>query len=301
MCITQIVLLGNQSYEIINLINELLRVIIIVRFQNTPNDLQMMSDAPAHHLFCLLGPIDDNSKELPEVLSVIQVCLEGKISKSSVIDGLSRGKLASGDLIPWTVAQQYHDPDFAHLCGARIVRIATHPDYQGKGYGTKALQLLKKYYKLDISNTDQETVREIDNPQDDEIELLKEVIEPKQLLPPLFMKLSERRPEHLDYLGVSFGLTGQLLKFWKKGGYVPVYLGQRTNELTGEYSCIMLNVLNDSVFKESDWLLEYWTHFRRRFINNLSREFKNFSPSLGLSMLTNTSRKLFRQRKYRFL
>lgn len=42
-------------------------------FQNSPNDLQMMSDAPAHHLFCLLGPIDSNKKTLPEVLVVIQV------------------------------------------------------------------------------------------------------------------------------------------------------------------------------------------------------------------------------------
>jgi len=41
--------------------------------QNSPNDLQMMSDAPAHHLFCLLGPVDPNQKYLPEVLVVIQV------------------------------------------------------------------------------------------------------------------------------------------------------------------------------------------------------------------------------------
>lgn len=33
----------------------------------------MMSDAPAHHLFCLLGPVDPNAKSLPEVLVVIQV------------------------------------------------------------------------------------------------------------------------------------------------------------------------------------------------------------------------------------
>jgi N-acetyltransferase 10 len=43
---------------------------------------------------------------------------------------LSRGKRASGDLIPWTMAQQYQDHDFPMLSGARIVRIATHPDYQ---------------------------------------------------------------------------------------------------------------------------------------------------------------------------
>lgn len=103
----------------------------IINIQNSPNDLQMMSDAPAHHLFCLLGPVDPNRKSLPEVLVFIQVCLEGQISKNTVMSGMSRGVRASGDLIPWTISQQYQDPDFPRLSGARIVRIATHPDYQG--------------------------------------------------------------------------------------------------------------------------------------------------------------------------
>ena len=59
------------------------------------------------------------------------MCLEGDISKSSVMTSLSRGKRASGDLIPWTVSQQFNDHDFAGLPGGRIVRIATHPDFQG--------------------------------------------------------------------------------------------------------------------------------------------------------------------------
>jgi len=59
------------------------------------------------------------------------VCLEGEISKKSVAENLSRGKRAAGDLIPWTIAQQFQDQDFPSLSGARIVRIATHPDYQG--------------------------------------------------------------------------------------------------------------------------------------------------------------------------
>lgn len=91
----------------------------------------MMSDAPAHHLFCLLGPTDKDSKKIPEILVVIQVCLEGQISERSVNETLSRGKKAAGDLIPWTITQQFGEPDFAKLSGARIVRIATHPDYQG--------------------------------------------------------------------------------------------------------------------------------------------------------------------------
>jgi len=28
-------------------------------YRNTPNDLILMSDAPAHHLFVLLGPVDE--------------------------------------------------------------------------------------------------------------------------------------------------------------------------------------------------------------------------------------------------
>ena len=41
--------------------------------QNTPNDLQLLSDAPAHHIFCLLGPVDPSQTSLPEVYCVLQV------------------------------------------------------------------------------------------------------------------------------------------------------------------------------------------------------------------------------------
>ena len=41
--------------------------------QNTPNDLQLLSDAPAHHIFCLLGPVDPAQNTLPEVYCVLQV------------------------------------------------------------------------------------------------------------------------------------------------------------------------------------------------------------------------------------
>ena len=32
-------------------------------------------------------------------------------------------------------------------------------------------------------------------------------------MPPLLQRLSERRPEALDYLGVSYGITPQLLRY----------------------------------------------------------------------------------------
>jgi N-acetyltransferase 10 len=123
-------------------------------YKNTPNDLQMLSDAPAHHIFCLLGPLSSSStlNSLPEILCVVQVCLEGEISHDTVVDNLQRGKRASGDLIPWTVSQQFQDNDFPRLAGGRIVRIATHPDYQGMGYGQRAMKLLQEYYEGKIVN-----------------------------------------------------------------------------------------------------------------------------------------------------
>ena len=39
--------------------------------QNTPNDLQLLSDAPAHHIFCLLGPVDPFQTSLPLVYCVL--------------------------------------------------------------------------------------------------------------------------------------------------------------------------------------------------------------------------------------
>lgn len=48
---------------------------VAAHYKNSPNDLQMLSDAPAHHLFCLLGPVDPQQSALPEVLSVVQVSI----------------------------------------------------------------------------------------------------------------------------------------------------------------------------------------------------------------------------------
>ncbi|KAK9872107.1 hypothetical protein WA026_016151 [Henosepilachna vigintioctopunctata] len=264
-------------------------------YKNTPNDLQMMSDAPAHHLFCLLGPISSNTKKLPEILVIIQVCMEGQISARSASDGLSRGKKASGDLIPWTIAQKFGEPNFAKLSGVRIVRIATHPDYQGMGYGSRALFLLKQYYELKMPSIDENIMdvqEEIENVDENELGLLEEQIKPRKSLPPLLLKLSERTPERLDYLGVSYGLTEPLLKFWKRAGFVPVYLGQAANDLTGEHSCIMLNVINADEQEEDHWLKSFWLRFRESFVKLLSKEYRKFMPGLALSLLINNSRKI---------
>ncbi|KAK2917695.1 RNA cytidine acetyltransferase [Channa argus] len=272
-------------------LQRLMALYVASHYKNSPNDLQLLSDAPAHHLFCLLPPVPPTQNSLPEVLAVVQVCLEGEISRQSILNSLSRGKKASGDLIPWTVSEQFQDPEFGSLSGGRVVRIAVNPDYQGMGYGSRALQLLQMYYEGKFPTMDENTHsnhNDIASISSEAVSLLEEVITPRKELPPLLLKLSERRAERLDYLGVSYGLTAQLLKFWKKAGYTPVYLRQTPNDLTGEHSCVMLKKLNtDDAPEQSQWLSAFWKDFRRRFLSLLSYQFSSFTPSLALSILQN--------------
>jgi N-acetyltransferase 10 len=49
------------------------------------------------------------------------------------------------------------------------------------------------------------------------------------------------------FSGVSYGLTQDLLRFWKKCGFVPTYLRQTANDLTGEHSSVMLRLVHHQV------------------------------------------------------
>lgn len=272
-------------------LQQMMALYVASHYKNTPNDLQLMSDAPAHQLYVLVPPIDEEATKLPEPLCVIQVALEGRISKQSVLNSLSRGQRAGGDLIPWLVSQQYQDEDFAGLSGARVVRIATNPEYVGMGYGTRALELLVDFFEGKFTSLDEDVAAaqdEMVRVTDDELansSLLDDNIHVRDIgsMPPLFGKLTERRPDVLDYVGVSYGLTPNLHKFWKRAAFSPVYLRQTPNELTGEHSCVMLRALAAGV-NDASWLGAFARDFHRRFLSLLSYQFREFPSVLSLSI-----------------
>ncbi|KAI4128826.1 MAG: hypothetical protein LQ338_002526 [Usnochroma carphineum] len=272
-------------------LQQMIALYVASHYKNSPNDLQLMSDAPAHQLYVLVPPIDDDSPRLPEPLCVLQVALEGQISRKSVLSSLSRGQRAGGDLIPWLVSQQFQDEEFAGLSGARIVRIATNPEYIQMGYGSQALRLLIDFHEgkfANLSETDTVENEEMVRVTDAELEnstLLSDNIKVRDIhsMPPLFSKLSERKPQPLDYLGVSFGLTSPLHKFWKRASFAPVYLRQTPNELTGEHSCVMLRTLANSS-NDTAWLGAFARDFHKRFLSLLSYQFRAFPSVLALSI-----------------
>ncbi|KAJ4896110.1 UPF0202 protein [Raphanus sativus] len=266
-------------------------------YKNSPNDLQLLADAPAHHLFVLLGPVDESQSKLPDILCVIQVCLEGQISQSSALKSLRDGHSPYGDQIPWKFCEQFRDIEFPHLSGARIVRIAVHPNAMKMGYGSAAVELLTRYFEGQISPILEET-NEADVEHSpirvteaaEKVSMLEEQIKPRTNLPPLLVPLHERRPERLHYIGVSFGLTLDLFRFWRKHNFAPFYVSQIPSAVTGEHTCMLLKPLkNDELevneSEELGFFAPFYKDFRIRFSKLLSDKFKKMEYKLAMSVL----------------
>jgi len=279
-------------------LHRMMSLYVSSHYKNSPNDLQLMSDAPAHKLFVLLGPPRAAGDGLPDVLAVLQVCLEGQISKESVKAALARGARGSGDLIPWALANQFMDDGFAALSGGRVVRIATHPDATRMGYGTRALQLLAAFYTGalapaaaddDADAPDLQVDRGLHAADAAAAAASDTKLRPRKQLPPLLVNVADiRRPERLHWLGVSYGLTLQLYNFWRRGGYVPMYLRQTANDLTAEHTMIMVRPLECTDLPgapKAGWHTGFVADFARRFMALLSFEFRSFDVALALSIM----------------
>ncbi|KAK2980376.1 hypothetical protein RJ640_014549 [Escallonia rubra] len=300
-------------------LQRMMALYVASHYKNSPNDLQLMADAPAHHLFVLLGPVDQSKNHLPDILCVVQVCLEGQISSNSAIRSLREGHQPSGDQIPWKFCQQFRDTGFPSLSGARIVRIATHPSAMRLGYGSTAVELLTSYLVVDPGkghNSQQKaleinwyfegqftSISEVDAGDVSEppsmtvtvaaekVSLLEENIKPRTNLPPLLVPLSERQPEKLHYIGVSFGLTLDLFRFWRKHKFAPFYIGHIPSTVTGEHACMVLKPLNNDEIEANEvdewgFFSPFYQDFREKFVTELgSSSFSMMEYKLAMSIL----------------
>lgn len=237
------------------------------------------------------------SRRWPRTLGA-QVSLEGQISRESVSKSMARGEAPSGDLIPWTLSQQFQESDFASLSGARIVRVAVHPEMQHMGYGSRAIEQLIHYYQGELTGAPKgkagkgrkSAASAAASEEGDGSGLLAEQIGPRAELPPLLLSLAQRSPERLHWLGTSFGLTHPLFRFWHRMRFVPVYVRQTVNETTGEHTAITLLALEDPdgalpAASRVGWAAEYATDFRKRLTALLGLSMRTMGVDLALSLL----------------
>jgi tRNA(Met) cytidine acetyltransferase len=62
----------------------------------------------------------------------------------------------------------------------------------------------------------------------------------------LLAAVREEFEDELDWLGVGYGATPELLRFWRENGYRTVQLSTTRNDTSGEYSALMLDPLSEA-------------------------------------------------------
>ncbi len=109
-------------------------IYVLAHYRNRPNDLEYLLDSP-HHMARSL-----EYKGTPIVS--LHIAEEGRIP-SKVIEEMMAGREPPGHMIPHRMAIHYGCKSFAKLYGWRIVRIAVHPELQGRGFGSRALAMVE--------------------------------------------------------------------------------------------------------------------------------------------------------------
>jgi tRNA(Met) cytidine acetyltransferase len=113
-------------------LRQLFGIYVLAHYRNEPDDLAILADAP-HHII--------RGVRLPsgKIVCAVQIAQEGGLSDDDV-EELLRGGKTPGNIIPDRTLKHLRVREFGYAKGWRIVRIATHPEVQGKGIGSFALE-----------------------------------------------------------------------------------------------------------------------------------------------------------------
>ncbi len=204
-------------------------IYVQAHYRNEPDDLGMMMDAPHHFIRAL-------ALRNGKIVVSVELAEEGGLS-DDIIDLVVKGLKLPGNVIPDRLIKYWGLTEFAKLKGWRIIRIATHPDLQGRGLGSEMLRKIEE----------------------------------------------EARQKGLDWVGVGFGVSAQLLRFWIRNGYMPVHISPERNPVSGEYSVLLVKPLNE-IARET--IVYANREFRRRLLNSLHGPYHDLEPDVVRLLLT---------------
>ena len=271
-------------------LQKIFSLLVSVHYKNSPDDLQMVCDAPSHRILVFVTHLPLSLAILPDVLGVLHISYEGQISQKFAEKNLSKIIKINGDLIPWVLSKEFIDSSFAELSGVRIIRLVIHPDIQNMGYGSNLLKNLIWFFQnIYKQNLFRKRIGLFDN---------KIKLSTIKSISPMLISLQNRKPPLLDYIGVSFGLTQQLFYFWKKNGFKVVFISVDKNKNTGEHVCIMLYPIIKEKYLTLNWIKNYQFDFFCKFLNILNWKFNKISSILAFSIIQNIHLKFYNQNIY---
>lgn len=116
-------------------LRQLFGIYVLAHYRNEPDDLGMLADAPHHSIRAV------RTARKGKIVAAAQVAEEGALPED-LIDRLLRGEKIAGNIIPDRMLKHARIREYGRMKGWRIVRIATHPEVQDRGIGSKLLEYL---------------------------------------------------------------------------------------------------------------------------------------------------------------
>jgi len=152
------------------------------------------------------------------------------------------GERVRGNMLPDVLTTQLRDEDAAAPAGWRVLRIATHHAARSRGLGSELLSAVRERAS-DAAGPD---------------------------------------GTGLDWVGVGYGATPELLDFWAANDFSTLHLSTTRNDASGEYSAIMLDPLTDA---GRDLRNRTATRFARRIPAVLSDRLGDLDPDVARAAL----------------
>ena len=229
-------------------------LLVAAHYRTEPDDLARLLDAPNVTVRALTHE--------GRVVAVAMLAWEGDLPPV-LREQIYEGEGVRGNMLPEVLTAQLRDIDAAAPRGLRVVRIAVHDAVRSRGLGTELLDAVAREFGeegrpapgVDEHGRDTLTARHAasDGP--------------------------------VDYLGVGFGATTRLLRFWRRAGYRTVHLSTTRNDASGEHSALLVRPITDA----GEALLDRngaW--FRRQVPALLSDALRDCEPGVVVGTLRAT-------------
>ncbi|QKY21089.1 tRNA(Met) cytidine acetyltransferase [Halolamina sp. CBA1230] len=174
------------------------------------------------------------------VVSIALLAREGGLNEGTR-ERVYRGDRVRGNMLPDVFTSQLRDFDGGVPVGYRVMRIATHHAVRSGGLGSMLLSEIESEFAGDGGHE------------------------------------ADLQGERVDYLGVGYGATPELLDFWRENGYGTVHLSTTRNDTSGEHSALMVRPLTQ---EGADLAARHATWFRERTPGVLTGPLSDVDPDV---------------------
>ncbi|MGL5250317.1 MAG: GNAT family N-acetyltransferase, partial [Enterovibrio sp.] len=231
------------------LLRQVFALLVNAHYQTSPNDLlYLLSETPAP---ILLGAFVGDC-----VVGIVWAQAEGGLPAPLAREIAQGQRRIKGHLLAQSLAQHTGVSELLSTPYWRIVRLAVLASHQKQGIATQLHDALEK---LALEKLAQEK--------------------------PAVEKLAQH---NVPLLGVSCSAEAALLAVWRKFGYVPVRLGVKKDNASGNYS--LLFVKNLPASPSPEWLLPLTDLFAINFRAQIAQQFAQLACDVALPLFKDALR-----------